>query len=217
MLRLYIFMLISLVPGCTGNSTKVESTVYDIPIIDPSNLASIERWENSEYNYNGAKITVVELHYFGGAFGDTPSEDATPIALEVCGAKVTGVSAEQQSTIEQLTENEKTVHAAVRAAVYGYYKQTYSDYKSAWSTGAAMFGGGDFSDVLPVVTKGDELDNLVQLSSIYIHPGTNGVAPIGFDFAIPWDEENGLGVLLQGETVIATGNSYEAMPVPQQQ
>lgn len=188
----------------------------NISIVDPQNPETLKRWESSEYNFNKSIISVVELHYFRKAFDSVPSNDATATAIEVCGARKSGILAEQESTIELLTTNEKRIHASVRAAVYDYYLQTYADYKSAWSTGAAMFGGGDFSDVLPVVTKGDELDKLVQLSAIYIHPVTNGVSPIGFDFTIPWDEENGLGVLLQGETVIATGNSYDAMPVPQQ-
>lgn len=199
--------------GCTGNSPLVGTTVNNIPIIDPQNPETINRWENSEYNFNESKIFVVDLLYFGKMFDSVPTDDATATAIEVYGARKSGISAEQESAIELLTAREKRIYATVRAAIYDYYKQTYADYRSAWSMGAAMFDGGDFSDILPVVTKGNELDKLVKLSAIYIHPGANGVSQIGFDFTIPWDEENGLGVLLQGETVVATGNSYEAMPV----
>ena len=76
-----------------------------------------------------------------------------------------------------------------------------------------MFGGAeDINSILPQITTGDELDNLVQLGTIYIHPPISGMASIGIDFIVPWDEEHGIGLRLQDGKVETIGTGHEAFP-----
>jgi hypothetical protein len=107
------------------------------------------------------------------------------------------------------------IHEAIRKAVYSYYKKTYPAWREGLTLGAAMFGGADEIDtILPRVTNGDELDSLITYDTIYVHPAKDGVSGIGVELLIPVDEENGLGLRMTGEKVVAIGTAHEAFPVP---
>ena len=157
---------------------------------------------------------MTELRYLQETLGDSTENPPKPVALHVSGALTTGVSPGQQSAINFLVENEAQIHKAVRDAIYQYYKAHYSTYQQAWSMGAGMFGGGDFSDVLPPIKTGTELDALVQISTIYIHPSDDEMAAIGIECAVPWDEEHGIGIRLSGTEVADIDTAHVAYPRP---
>jgi hypothetical protein len=134
----------------------------------------------------------------------------------VYGAKTNGIAPEQQATIDRLNQDEPAMHAAVREAIYDFYRQSYPAYKQGLALGGRLFGGSEkIADVLPEISTGRELDALVQFSTIYIHPPIQGSSAIGIDFIVPWDEEHGIGLRLIDGKVVAVGTGHEAFPAPQ--
>ena len=214
-------LMILFVLGCGGEAPQQVAPVNDspaeaFPIIDPEDPQSIERWEQSRYNIGNSRIHVVELRLFHGTLGDGAPREPKKVPLHVYQARTTGITPEQQAAVDRLVRDEPELHAAVREAIYRYYKNSYSVYKEALSLGAAMFGGAEEIDqILPQITAGDELDDLVQIGGIYIHPAVGGSASIGMDFEVPWDEEHGIGLRLDEGKVAEIGMGHEAFPVPE--
>lgn len=214
--KLWIILLLlpAITAGCV-DTTQPGASVDSYSIINPDDPASIAKWESSSYNFADAKIHVQKLSYLHGALGDTNSKDAASVAIQVYGAKSTGISPEQALAIAGLLKNEKAVHQALCDAIYDYYKRNYPAWKMGLSMGAAMFGGADeISEILPKVKNGSELDALITFGTIYVHPVKDGACCIGFDLLIPCDEEHGIGLRIQGDKVLAIGTAHEAFPVP---
>lgn len=207
-------LLVVTVAGC-GDNAPQGGSVNSFPIIDPNNPATITKWESSVYNFADAKIDVRQLRYLHGSLGSAKPKEEASVAIQIYGAKTNGIADEQATAITNLVENERAIHQAVRSAVYEHYEQTYPAWKEGLALGAAMFGGADEIDkILPKVTKGDELDSLITFTTIYVHPPRDGESCIGLDLHIPCDEENGLGLRIQGDEIIAIGTAHEAFPVP---
>lgn len=204
------------VVGCGSDLAQQGVSIDSFPVINPDDPASIAKWESSPYNFANAKISVVQLRFFHGFLGDSTPKEVKSVALQLYDAKTNDINPEQQSAIDGFIQDEAAIHSAIRHAIYEYYKESYSAYKEGVSLGAAMFGGADeIKDILPEISSGNELDDLVQFGTIYIHPPVSGSASIGIDFVVPWDEEHGIGLRLQEGQVEAIGTGHEAFPVPQ--
>lgn len=66
--------------------------------------------------------------------------------------------------------------------------------------------------VLPDIPTPDALRPLVGLTSLVLHAVPHAATPyLGAVFTCAWDEEHGLGVLLHGTTVLATGDADTAL------
>jgi hypothetical protein len=201
--------------GCGAAPMPQAVPIEAFPVIDPEDPQSIARWEASRYNFADAKIQVVKSRFFHGSLGNSKPKEPKSIALQVYQAKTKGITAEQQAAMDDFIKNEEAIHAAVRSAIYEYYKKSYPAYKEGLSLGAALYGGADeIDEILPEITSGQELDDLVQFGTIYVHPLQNGSAPIGMDLVVPWDEEHGMGLRLKDGKVEAVGLGHEAFPVP---
>ena len=187
-----------------------------VPVINPDDPNSIAQWESSPYNFGNSKICVVKLRFLHGVLGDSRPKQPKSVALQVHEAKTNGIAAEQQLAIDSFIHNEPAIHSSIRDAIYEYYKQSYSAYKEGLSLGAALYGEADeIKDILPEISSGAKLDDLVQFGTVYIHPSVDGSASIGIDFDVPWDEEHGIGLRLREGLVEAIGTAHEAFPVPQ--
>jgi hypothetical protein len=62
------------------------------------------------------------------------------------------------------------------------------------------------NELLPEIKDGNELDDKITLMRVYVYDSNF----IGLDFACSWDEEHGLGVLLQNFKVNDIGLSEVA-------
>jgi hypothetical protein len=65
--------------------------------------------------------------------------------------------------------------------------------------------------VLPEIVKGNELDGLISFKIVYISRPEKGVSWIGIVLDCPWDEENGMGLVIAGGDVERVGNAGVAL------
>jgi len=178
-------------------------------MIDPDDPDSIERWENSSYNLDAAKVVVVKSKFFHGALGNGDPGPEKSVVLLVSGAQQTGPSPAQQMAIDALVANSAEIQRLVRTAIYDYYKTVYPDYQE----GIAMYGGGDdVSEFLPAIKTGNELDAIVETATIYVHPEKEGTVSIGIEFFAPWDVEHDLGVRITDGAITDAGMAEVAYP-----
>ena len=64
---------------------------------------------------------------------------------------------------------------------------------------------------MPDVSNIDDFRDLIGLHTVYIHQiDKNGVPYIGFEFGCTWDDEHGLGVLMNGNDIVETGGADTA-------
>ena len=84
-------------------------------------------------------------------------------------------------------------------AVFEYYVKTRPQYKRA---------GQDWVEHMPILTRPDELMSMIRPSSVTIKwPYDSDHVLIGMSFGCDWEQEHGLGVVLQGMTVINIGGA----------
>ena len=200
---------LTLVPACGGPSPFPVSQAASFPVIDPRDPGSITRWEASAYNVWRSKIEVVGVACFRDKMTEKGHSEAKPVAIEICNALDSGITAEQRAALERFKESESELYAKVRAAIYAEYRKSYSTYKQASSLGAVMFGGGqaDVNAVLPKIVKGNELDGLVSFGTLYVRRPKDGLVRLGIVLQCPWDEENGMGVVIANGEVERVGDA----------
>ena len=205
-------ILLVLLAGCGGQPNH-QTQMHDIPIIDPSDPLTIKTWEHSEYNFDHSKIVVHELSYFHGKLGDGALKESSAVAIEVCDALNAGITESQNSAIDELIRNEGSVMATVRNAIYQYYEEAYPDYKRGMDMGVKIWGGADqVKKMLPEIMEGDEIDGLVTIDTISIHPPIGDDVMIGIDFTVEWDEEHGMGLRMLDGEIEAIGTAHESYP-----
>ncbi len=208
-IALAIALALASIPACGVAPPAAINVAAMYPVIDPGDPASIKKWEASQYNAFRSKIEVVNLACFRDRMTEKGHPEANPVAIQVRGALDSGISAELQTALQQFKDTESALYAKARAAIYAEYQKSYNTYKQAWSMGAALFGGdkADIEKVLPQIVKGNELDGLISFQTIYLYRGKDGAARVGVVLGVPWDEENGMGVVMAGEEVERVGDA----------
>lgn len=213
----FVVLFLFLITGC-GNMApppgNPANEAFDFDLSDPEDIA---RWEASSYNFHQSKIKVAPLKYFHGVLGNEEPKPVKKVGIEICEAQANGITPEQQQALDYFTEHEEQIHAAVRKAVYQYYKEAYPDFKKGAELGKALYGGTErIDDIIPPIKDGTELDSIVEFTQILIHPVIEGKAPIGIELFGSWDENYGIGIRLLNCEVTDIGNAYEALPAPKQ-
>lgn len=201
-------LLLAAVAACGGPAPPPA-----VPVIVPSDPASLARWEASQANVFRSKLSVVDLACFRGKMTEKGHGGAEPVAVEMDGALDSGVATEQAEALRRFKAAEPAVYARVRAAVYDEYRKSYPTFRRALSPGESLYGsdGGDSRGVLPGVVKGHELDGLISFSTVRVGRPKQGVSRIGIELNCPWDEENGMGVLVEDGAVVGVGDAGTAM------
>ncbi len=68
---------------------------------------------------------------------------------------------------------------------------------------------------LPVAERAEDLVQLTQLSTLYVHPTVSeGQVHLGIALRAGWDQEHGAGVLLLGDRIVRVGSHDDAMYEP---
>ncbi len=213
MRRIMLFLSVLLLGACARAPSPPEQRGAAPPELDVTDARSIAKWEASQWNVFHSKIEVVRVKHFYGTLGGAQRTAEIQVPVEMCGAHAKGIVPEQGEALARLLANEDAVYRKVREAIYRQYVASYPENKRVWALGAAMFGGGqDFSQVLPEIVKGDELDTLVTFGRIRVFPPRERISKIGIECACPWDEEHGLGVLLSRDDVEDVGMAHVAYP-----
>ncbi|MEM7245830.1 MAG: hypothetical protein AAF533_10835 [Acidobacteriota bacterium] len=66
------------------------------------------------------------------------------------------------------------------------------------------YDGSEKVELMPDVTTAEELRPLLRLNTLYLHsPLADGTPVLGFLFRCAWDEEHGLGIVMNGHRVVA--------------
>jgi len=66
--------------------------------------------------------------------------------------------------------------------------------------------------LMPDVTSVQELSSLIDLKAIWVHQITkSGLPYVGLEFDCTWDEEHGLGILMNGIRVVEIGDADVAI------
>jgi hypothetical protein len=209
---LAIAVSLASIPACDSSPQSLNTEAAMYPQIVPSDSASIARWEASRYNAFRSKLDVVSLRYFRDQMTEKGHADAKPVPIELCGALDSGVAGEQGEALRRFVGSEPELYAKARAAIYDQYRRSYSTYKQAWSMGAGLFGGAtDLRKVLPEIANGNELDGLISFKTVYISRPEKGASRIGIVLDCPWDEENGMGLVIAGGDVERVGDAGVAL------
>ena len=126
---------LAVIPAC-GDAPPApinEAAMY--PVIDPGDPASIKRWEDSQYNAFRSKIEVASLKCFRDRMTEKGHAEAKPVAIEIRGARDSGINPELQTALQQFKDAESAFYPKVRAAIYTEYQKSYNTYKQALSMG----------------------------------------------------------------------------------
>jgi len=117
------------------------------------------------------------------------------------------VKPQQRKTLVEFQKREKEIYDKTKVSIYKFYHKIYPIYKEAITNGYRIYNNDIESlnkmldELLPKVKKGDELDGKIALMLIYVYDSNI----IGLEFICSWDEEHGLGVLLQNFEVKKIG------------
>lgn len=174
---------------------------------------------SDEYNVNESLYTVLDLKHFSKLlspnFQNSYKQFSTyknfkdnTVVVEFFGSRKNKLTSHQIDTLHQFIANEENIAETVRENIYNYYESVYIDYLE----GATLFDAysPEIESWLPKIVKGAELDNKVRLDSITIYPLEKN--KITLRFWCSWDEEHGLGVLLEGGKVLKVGIEHDVTP-----
>lgn len=173
-----------------------------------------------EYVNEGTTYYVADLRYLSkygvniqSSYSDITDFEAfsqNTVVIEFIDSEEKGPSNHQLKTLEQFLYSEEKIAIDVGKNIYSYYEDVYPDYYE----GASSIDD-DPSSIemfLPKIVNGNELDNLIKLNSILMHPCIDNVCRVGLNFYCSWDEEHGLGILIKNNKVVQTGFADTAYP-----
>jgi hypothetical protein len=108
------------------------------PSLDPTDPASIRRWEKSRHNVYRSKIEVIDLVCFRDRMTRRGHSKAKPVPIEMCHALVEGIDDEQRIALERFRKAELRLYAKARSAIYDYYRGTYDSFKEMVTSAAPV-------------------------------------------------------------------------------
>ena len=157
----------------------------------------------------GARISLPSWFGYQSRLGAYGSLDKS----ELSDGSVTLIFAPEGRGLEPLTEqemglinwfeqNEPKVSQAVKSALIEWCSPYCAERTSRF----------DFEEDFPAVANEDDLKRNVGLYAVNIHQVDRGGVPyIGYEFGCQWEEEHGLGVLMQGTRVVNVGFADSAI------
>jgi len=123
----------------------------------------------------------------------------------------------QQDAIELLTSRRRSVVNAALEAIFNWYATWSVDSRD--TPPAFPSSLEDIDDLYPLVEAPEGLRPLIRLEALHVHEASRGgVSDIGFEFFTCWDDEHGLGVLMNrlrcmdlGTADVASSDRYETV------
>lgn len=115
------------------------------------------------------------------------------------------LSKEENLLINWVIENEEKIFDSCMNSLFHQYPEIYATY-------AKCYDENEVNEFLPKINNIEELMQVVEVSSINIHPlEKKGIPFIGVELNCPWDDEHGLGILLWGDKVLKIGQGDTAI------
>ncbi|HBJ33656.1 MAG TPA: hypothetical protein DDZ51_02615 [Planctomycetaceae bacterium] len=123
----------------------------------------------------------------------------------------------QQDAIELLLFRRRSMVNAALEAIFNWY--TAWSVRSRATPPAFPSSPEDIDDLYPLVDTPEGLGPLIKLEAVHVHESSRGgVSDIGFEFITCWDDEHGLGVLMNrlqcidlGTADVASSDRYETV------
>ena len=113
------------------------------------------------------------------------------------------LSAAELALVDWMVAHEAELRAAVLAGIVAAYPDLQASYRNALD---------DFDAVMPNVALVEDMQALICLEGINVHPVVRDDVPyLGYEFACTWDDEHGLGVLMHGARVVEVGQADTAI------
>lgn len=176
---------------------------------------------NEKFNINNSIYSVLDLKYFSklmstefqNAFKELSTYDEfkdNTVVVEFFESRKNKLTKEQINLLHMFIDNEEIIANVAKESIYKYYAFIYPHYFE----GATLLDGHspEIEEWLPKIVKGTELDNKIRLYSIIIYPSFYGKDKIALVFHCSWDDEHGLGVLLEGVKILKVGIVHDVSP-----
>jgi len=105
----------------------------------------------------------------------------------------------QEHAWREFSESYPVLYAKILNAVYNYYIQLRPTYIQM---------GESWAKLMPLIENESALENWITLNSITISwPYDFANVKLGLSYSCTWDEEHGLGVVLEGSKVLKVGGA----------
>lgn len=152
--------------------------------------------------------TTFWLNFVGTPFPeDNPQDVFGAASVDVTfapeGRGISPLTSEEINLIEWLRVNHDGVANAVLSSLVHAYPTIKKELQG--------YDDGELDDLMPPIDSIEDLKPLISLQSINVHQVTKeGVPYLGFEFDCVWEEEHGLGVLMNGLRTVEIGGSETA-------
>jgi hypothetical protein len=140
---------------------------------------------------------------YGAQSSAEPSDGSVHIVFAPEGRGQEPLTEAEVASVYWVLDNEATVSKALLSALLAEYPSLQEQYG---------YSAEEQAQFMPEVTAIDGFRNLIGLHSVNVHPvRIDGVPYIGFELGCTWDDEHGLGVLMQGTRVVEIGGADTAI------
>lgn len=148
-----------------------------------------------ELEYNNFFWTKKEkevYNFFGNNF---------QINLYVDGEKEEEIKSVQRNAYTTYKKYKEKINLLIEETIYNYYKSVCDEYRAMLEEEANLLA--------PIITKKEELSNLVKLVNVIIENGND--RKINFIFDTTWDIEEGIGLRLVNEKIEIIGGQSDVL------
>lgn len=129
-----------------------------------------------------------------------PDGEEVSLSVTPCDEESKIPSDAQTQAYAYHVESAKEVMIAVLTALRPYYESMRPRYRE--------FLGEEFETRMPALTDAEDLRGLIFLQHVHVHPWTkDGKAYVGLQFGCAWDQEHGLGVMMNQNRVVDLGEA----------
>lgn len=126
------------------------------------------------------------------------------VNITLNGKKNEAIKEIQRSTYMKYQSYKEKINILIEEAIYEYYKSECREYRLMFEEEADLLA--------PIITKKEELSNLVKLKGVIIEDSSNITdRQIIFLFNTTWDIEEGIGILLVNEKVRIIGGQSDVL------
>ncbi len=123
------------------------------------------------------------------------------INLYVDGEKEKEIKSVQRNAYITYKKYKEKINLLIEEAIYNYYKYVCDEYRAMFEEEANLLA--------PIITKKEELSNLVNLVKVIIEDDDD--RKINFLFDTTWDIEEGIGLRLVNEKIEIIGGQSDVL------
>ncbi|MGC8641540.1 MAG: DUF6985 domain-containing protein [Isosphaeraceae bacterium] len=186
------------------DDNKEFSISFVDPILESMAFPGEARYEEAlklgPLKTQGKSPYVISLKYLT-RFGRQAPKRGVKLDVEYRGPSI---SNQQVHAVESLIAAEERIYEQARRAIFRYYTERIYPLLSTQI--------GPMEELWPECQTVEQVVPLVKLGSLMVHePRADGTVPIGLRFRCSWNEEDGMGLRVLGESIEAIGSDSVAL------